>query len=127
MGFDSLTGVELRNRLRTGTGLSLPATAIFDHPTPTSLARRIVAQLVPAEAGPMDRIKAGLDQIEADIAAMAGSPRQQAEIANRLQATLWKLAGTESEKSGPSAEAQLDEADADEVLDFIDREFGELN
>ncbi|MDX3234009.1 SDR family NAD(P)-dependent oxidoreductase, partial [Streptomyces sp. ME19-01-6] len=127
MGFDSLTGVELRNRLRTGTGLSLPATAIFDYPTPALLARRIVEQLVSAEAGPMDRIRAGLDQIEADVAEVAGSPRQQAEIANRLQATLWKLAGAESEESGPSAEAQLDTANADEVLDFIDREFGELN
>ncbi|MEU6356332.1 SDR family NAD(P)-dependent oxidoreductase, partial [Streptomyces sp. NPDC047072] len=51
IGFDSVTAIELRNRLTAVTGLRVQATAVFDHPTPEALTGHLLEQLAPDGTG----------------------------------------------------------------------------
>ncbi|MET9546349.1 type I polyketide synthase [Streptomyces sp. NPDC006627] len=131
LGFDSLTAVELRNRLARMAGTRLPTTLVFDYPTPEALTGRLLEILLPGTEAE-EWGKETVDRLEA----MLDDERDEAEV-NKLTARLetlllrWRersrtLAGT-APGGGRAEDAgadELSEVSEEELLRYIDDEIG---
>ncbi|BBB02255.1 putative modular polyketide synthase [Actinacidiphila reveromycinica] len=136
LGFDSLTALELRNRLVAATGLALPSTLVFDYPTSTGLVAYLREEIGTASSAAGAPVLGDLDRLESAVAAIPEGSDLATDVAARLQTLLSRLTGVRTpprtgaalgQGTGPAAEVadRLESATADEVMDFINSLKGE--
>ncbi|MDX3233989.1 type I polyketide synthase, partial [Streptomyces sp. ME19-01-6] len=129
LGFDSLAAVELRNRLQATAALPLPATVVFDHPTPAALADQLRTQLCPdapsSAAATATAALAELARLESAVSDSALDDDTRSGLAERLRSLARKMSsGRVADHDGVAAGPDLQSATDDEVFDLIDKEVG---
>ncbi|MGW3682789.1 type I polyketide synthase [Streptomyces prasinus] len=99
LGIDSLTAVALRDRLAAATGLALPATLVFDRPTPVALAEHLTGLLLPEAPEDTGALPSAdeLDRLEAALARRADDDLDRVRIVMRLESLLSRT------RNGPAA------------------------
>ncbi len=133
LGFDSLMAVELRNRLNKATGLRLPASLVFDHPTVQELALYLETRLDSGDGPGIEPLLADLGKIEQALTGpeLGGDSRRR--LMDRLTSLLALSAPREDTAEtlaqpdpadGTAFVDQLEAATPDEILAVIEKEFG---
>ncbi|MFD8518312.1 type I polyketide synthase [Streptomyces antimycoticus] len=114
LGFDSLSAVDLRNRLGAATGLRFPVTVVFDYPSAEELAGHIGTELFPD-----DTAGTGLDPEEAEVrAALTSIPLLRLRESGLLDELL-RLAGSHDPATGPMDEEPAESIDDLDVDDLV--------
>ncbi|MEV4864918.1 type I polyketide synthase [Streptomyces ossamyceticus] len=152
LGFDSLMGVELRNRLTAASGHRMPAGLLFNQPTPLAVARYLRTRLAPPDQPAGGSLAAGIDHLEDLLTGTTADPGELHRTAERLRALLARCeeryavtapagGSVPAPPGGPGAPARGDgtngahapdggvraalrTASVDEIFSFIDRELG---
>jgi malonyl CoA-acyl carrier protein transacylase/acyl carrier protein len=119
MGFDSLTAVELRNRLSAATGLTLSATTIFDYPTPAVLGVHLRERMAGDSSPHSVGVKA-VDQLEKVLGAFPADDDRGTQLAQRLRKLLDRW--TYSQRRSEDSVDDLESASNEELIQILDKE-----
>ena len=125
-GFDSVTAVEYRDRLRELTGLPLPVSLVFDRPTPAGLTEYLLSELTRPGPEPASAVPAALDRLRTALSEEPPDPANGERLVRELRALLSVLPGTRSAHVPDDVNdltEQIGTATDDEIFALLDREF----
>ncbi|MCA2258999.1 type I polyketide synthase, partial [Mycobacterium avium] len=112
LGFDSLTAVEMRNRLKAATGLALSPTLIFDYPNSAALAGYMYRELVGTSEQPTAAAAPGEAEIQRVVGSIPVKRLRQAGVLELLLALANESTGT-AQSATPAVTTEKDIADMD--------------
>jgi acyl transferase domain-containing protein len=133
LGFSSLMGVELRNLLVAVTGLGLPVTLAFNYATSVAVADYLLERLSDDQSLGRGSVHGELEKLEAAIVSSTMDDKAREEVRARLSLLIAQIE-READGEGPEGHcseeptvlAEIESANAEEMMDLIDRQLGAI-